>query len=279
VTRCASRRLPAIACVVLLSACASPQAPAPSTGADQRTVQAPQASMRAEADPVERSLTDRATLAESRNDWAEAALVWEALTLVRPDDGRAADRLTAARRQIAERADAQHAQADAALRRGDTDNAVVAYLEVLALDPSRVAAAEALRKIERERTRRAQVGRFARPPSGRRMEADAAMADTSERGRSANSLREHASLLAAQGDVEAAIQLLRESPLLRRDASLRGRLADLYVQKAGTLKASQPAAARAALDASLALDPKHAGALALQQQLPKARSRAAPPSK
>ena len=178
----------------------------------------------------------------------------------------------AARRHLNERATAQQALADAALRRGDVDAAVQAYLEVLALDPSRTAAADALRKIERDRTRSAQVGRFARAPV-------IGMADNSERGRSANNLREHASLLATQGDVDSAIQLLRESPLLRRDASMRALLVDLYVRKAEGARAAHPTVARAALDAALTLDPRNAAALALRQQLPPSRARANPPAR
>jgi hypothetical protein len=73
--------------------------------------------------------------------------------------------------------------------------------------------------------------------------------------------------LARQGDVEAAIQLLRDSPSLRTDPAHKLMLADLYVQKAESLRQRQPEAARAAVDAALAVDRRHAAALALRQQL------------
>lgn len=214
---------------------------------------------------------ERALAAERADRWTEAALAWEALTLVHPEDPRAQSRLLAARRHVSDRADAQHKLAEAALRRGDVAAAVQGYLEVLALDPSRTAAADALRQIERDRTRRAQVGRFARAPA-------VGMADNSERGRSASNLREHASLLSTQGDIDSAIQLLRESPLLRQDTGVRALLVDLYVRKAESTRAAQPAVARAAVDAALTLDPRHAAALALRKQLPPSRARANPPT-
>ena len=84
-------------------------------------------------------------------------------------------------------------------------------------------------------------------------------------------------MLTRQGDVDGAIQLLRDSPVLRSDPAHRRLLADLYVQRAESLRQRQPDAARQAVDAALALDRRHAGALALQSQLPKApRARLAP---
>jgi hypothetical protein len=74
-------------------------------------------------------------------------------------------------------------------------------------------------------------------------------------------------MLARQGDLDGAIQLLRDSPLATTASALRALLADLYVQKAEALKLRQPDAARAAVEAALAIDRRHAGALALQQQL------------
>ena len=62
-------------------------------------------------------------------------------------------------------------------------------------------------------------------------------------------------------------QLLRDATPTRNDAGQRALLADLYVQKAEALKLRQPDAARAAVEAALAIDRRHAGALALKQQL------------
>lgn len=227
----------------------------------------------------ERVQSDRAVAAESQGRWADAALAWEVLSLLRPDDERVRDRLDAARRRIETLVLERQNAAVAAHRRGDLDLAAQAYLDVLALDPTQRIAADALRQIERDRNRRSLVGRFARPPAQRRsVEAEmAAGADSSEPARAANSQREHATMLARQGDVDGAIQLLRDSPASRSDGATRRLLADLYVQRAESLRQRQPEAARQAVDAALALERRHAGALALQSQLPKApKGRPAP---
>jgi tetratricopeptide (TPR) repeat protein len=103
------------------------------------------------------------------------------------------------------------------------------------------------------------------PPAPRR--AAEAEAQPGEAARAANSQREHATMLARQGDLDGAIQLLRDSPALRHDAAHRSLLADLYVQKAESLRQRQPDQARQAVNAALALDRRHPGALALQSQL------------
>ena len=263
----------ALSMALLLAACASRgpdrsepapamAAPAPPANSTQRADGPPQALLH--------SLAERALSAESRGHWAAAALAWEALTLVQPDDDAAATRLTAARQRVNQLATERLSAADAALRRGELDSAGQAYLEVLALDPTRRAAADALRQIERERNRRHVVGRFSRQSIGRRAGGDAEMAvgaESAEPSRTANSQREHATMLARQGDVESAIQLLRDSSSLRTDPAHKLMLADLYVQKAESLRQRQPEAARAAVDAALAVDRRHAAALALRQQL------------
>jgi len=270
-------RLPlATLLVLVLAGCASPTAqqqpagtitPAPATRAvDEPT----QAFVRAQA--------ERGTRAEAQGQWAEAALAWEVLNLLQPDDPVWRDRLVAARQRIGTLTAERQATAEAAQRRGDLDLAAQAWLELLALDPGRRQAADALRQIERERIRRSYAGRFARLTLARRgPEADMATGNgSSEPARNANAQREHATLLVRQGDLDGAIQMLRESPLLRTDGAHKALLADLYVQKAEGLKQQQPEAARAAVEAALALDRRHAAALALQQQLPRVTRRAAP---
>lgn len=253
----------ALAGVALLGACASPvPTPAPPPPTPEVTTEraAPDTAMAA----FEQAQTDRATHAEARGHWAAAALAWEVLTLVRPGDERAHSRLADVRQRIDTLAAERKAAAETAQRRGDLDVATQAYLEVLALDPSRRSVADALRQIERDRARRVLTSRFARPIA---MRPEMPAADAAESSRSANSVREHATMLVRQGDLDGAIQMLRDSPQARNDASQRALLADLYVQKADMLKQRQPEAARAAVNAALALDRRHAGALALQLQL------------
>lgn len=258
---------------LLLVGCAS-RAPAPVSKDDTAMVTETAAPVMPDAplQGYERAQAERAASAEAAGQWADAALAWEILSVLRPDDQQVRQRLESARRRIDTLANDRQAAAVAAHRRGDLEGAMQAYLDVLTLDPSRRIAADALRQIERDRTRRSVVGRFARPPVPRRnVEAEMAAAiEPSEPARAANSQREHATLLARQGDLDGAIQLLRDSPATRQDAAHRNLLADLYVQKAESLRQRQPELARQAVDAALALDRRHAGALALQAQLPKA---------
>jgi len=266
--RCLAIAAAAAAVAIALAGCASRQtAPAtsqPAAGAD--------AAEPLQADPPlaepERLLAGRAARAEAQGRWADAALAWEALSLLRPQDQRIGERLRATRQRIDQLAGERQAAAAGAQRRGDLDGAVQAYLDVLALDPEREAAADALRQIERERTRRSAVGRFSATPAPRRADAEPpASAQAGEAARTANSQREHATMLARQGDIDGAIQLLRDSAALRHDAAQRALLADLYVQKAESLRLRQPDQARQAVNAALALDRRHPGALALQSQL------------
>jgi tetratricopeptide (TPR) repeat protein len=266
----------ALAAAWLLGACTSPgpTPPPPVPGPEARAERAaPDLSVPA----FEQGQLERASAAEARGHWATAALAWEVLTLLRPDDEQARTRLVQVRQRIDRLAAERQAVAEAAQRRGELDAATQAYLEVLALDPRRRAAADALRQIERDRGRRSLVGRFARPVAPRRPDGEMVAPDTSESGRSANNVREHATMLVRQGDLDGAIQLLRDATATRNDTGQRALLADLYVQRAEALKLRQPDAARASVEAALAIDRRHAGALALQQQLrPATRPKAVP---
>jgi tetratricopeptide (TPR) repeat protein len=221
---------------------------------------------------------EQARLAQAQGRWADAALAWEVSSLLRPDDHQIRAAWAHAQRRIDALAEQHRGLAEAARARGDLELATQSYLAMLALDPGRRDAADALRRIERERNRGSLVGRFARAPSLRRQPGDAVApaVDNTEPGRAANSQREHATLLARQGQLDSAIQMLRESPSLSRDAAHRALLADLYVQKAEALRLQQPGAARVAVEAALALDRRHPAALALLAKLPKVRP--APPA-
>ncbi|AKJ29358.1 tetratricopeptide repeat protein [Caldimonas brevitalea] len=94
--------------------------------------------------------------------WAEAAIAWELLVLLRPDVPAYRQRLDEVRRQV-EAAAAEHGRRGAAARkRGDLERAAAHYLSVLALQPDDERAADALRAIERERNRRAYLTRSPR---------------------------------------------------------------------------------------------------------------------
>lgn len=229
----------------------------------------------------EQALTERARQAEARGLWAEAVLTWEALVLLQPAGSGPQAGLAAARQRrdalVAERL----AQAEALRRKGDGDAAAQRLLDALALDPAHEGAAETLRTLERERNRRTLVGRFSRNVLTRRAAAAGEMQAPDGGGdsaRQANSLLEHSTLLARQGDVDGAIQMLRGSAALSRgDVAHKALLANLYVQKAEAhLRQRQADAARTAAQAALALDKQHAGALAVLQRLP-AKARPAAP--
>jgi len=255
--------------LLALSGCAS-RAPAPPP-APGGTSDAPAASAPTAApDAFQQQQQDRAERAQAQDRWAEAALAWEVLSLLRPGDDAVASRLAAARQQIGERVSRHQAAAQAAQRRGDAQAAMREWLELLALDPTHRGAADALRQIERERSARSQVGRFARPLLPARRPAEPAATPSpamAEAARSANSQREHATLLARQGDLDGAITLLRDSPQWRSQPAHRAMVVDLYVRKAEASKTSQPETARKAVEAALAIDARHPGALALQAQL------------
>jgi tetratricopeptide (TPR) repeat protein len=263
---------------VLLGACAS--GPTESTRPGS-AVEAPRAVPRAD-DQLERFRqlqTAQARLAEAEGRWADAIQAWEILRLLNPTDDLPRDRWQAAVQHRKTLAEAQAQLAMEAERRGEAELAVQHHLQVLALDPGNEAAATALRDLERERNRRSVVGRFASPPMARPNGSRQALRTTRPSGRVAqaqsNSVREHATMLARQGDLDGAIQMLRETPRSRTDPELRSTLIDLYLENAEKLRTVRPDEARAAVDAALALDRRHARALALRMQM-RGTSAAAP---
>lgn len=267
-----------VVALVMLAGCSS--GPPPAQQPPAAPGQAEPVVVVSDDDPVLRAFVQqhqaRAEQAEAAGRWGDAVLAWEVLAAVRPT-GPASQRLEQARRRAVAGAGERALAAEAAQRRGDLDAAAQAWLEVLALDAQRPGAAEALRQIERDRNRRSMVGRFAKLSPPRKVSADAELPVAGmEAARVSNTLREHATVMARQGDFDAATQMLRDSPDWRTDVSLQALAADLYVQKAESLRVRQPAAARAALDAALAIDPRHPAALQLQQQLG-ARGRAPGP--
>lgn len=252
--------------VVLLLGCTAPRAPTPAP-----PVPPPRPAPRAAPDAAllefERVQLDRAERALAAGDLAAAALALHALRLVRPDDEGLRARLDAVQRRIAASTAERLAAAQAAHRRGDADGAAHRYLELLALDPAHREAAQALRAIEAERRRRS----LGATPS--RNDAYGRGGRLAPTGRAADPVREeagvleHATLLARQGDVDDAIQALRDAPQTRASTALRALLADLYVRKAEALRQRDPEAALAAVNAALAIDRRHARALAVHQQM------------
>jgi len=163
-----------------------------------------------------------------------------------------------------------------AQRKGDLEGASRLYLEVLALDPWHADAAAALRAIESERVRRSRsivasrVPAYRSPPAPAPAPMPAAGAVRSD--------VEHAAMLSRQGEVDAAIALLQPvATAPRPDPAARALMADLYVQQADRLAATDRAAAISALENSLRFAPGHPVATRQIRALRQAEGRKPPP--
>ena len=276
----AQRAAPLATVIALLAACtAPPTAPptAPTIGTPP-TADAPRP-IAARADTnvarFERQQIDRAGQAMRTGDLAEAALAWEVLTLLRPDQDNYRSRLAEARSSIDKAVTQRSAVALAAQRRNDTAGAERAWLEVLAVQPTHATAAQALRAIERDRNRASVVGRFT-PLPGQRSAGSSAMT-AAPRDRAADrptpttgqkNHLEHASMLAGQGELDAAIALLDEALIgAPQDLTVRLMLSDMLMRRADGRADRQHAAAVSDLKRALQLDPRSAAARAKLQRL------------
>lgn len=190
----------------------------------------------------ERLHHERAEAAVARGDLATALLGWEVLAALRPQREDYQARAAGLRQRIQAATAERLPRAQAALRRGEVDTAAQLYLEVLALDPGEATAADALRGIERERTRRSHLGQSSRDTLTRRAPYDTGArpapaaprptARTAPRNGDRNTL-EHASMLASQGELDEAIRLLQAHLATQReDTEARRLLADLQARKA-----------------------------------------------
>lgn len=225
----------------------------------------------------EQAQRDRAAAMARQGRLFDAAIAWEVLVTLRPDLPEYRERLAQARQAIDAAVAERLPRAQAAAKRGDTDAAVQGYLAVLALQPDNGVAADALRAIERERNKRNYLGKPSRITLTRRAVIEAEMAPDAA---AASNDREHAALLASQGEIDEAIGLLeRRTAAGPRDEAVRRALADLYVRKAESLPAGERQRAVALLRKALALDPGHATAAErLKQRLAPARPPAPAPA-
>jgi len=270
----AGHRGAAMLAALLVGACAGTPPPPSSALPTPETVVAPPPPRAAGAVAAfERRQVDKATTALKRGHWADAALAWEILTVLHPEQTTYREQLVEVRARIDAAVAERLPAAAAALRRGDFDTAAAAYLDVLALQPLQPQAAEGLRSVERERNRRAVATRFTRPLLARRNDdaaatrrATPAAANYTTAG--VRNQLEHAALLAGAGEIDAAITVLRGEQAARpADEAVRSALADLYFRRAEQLQSRDRSAALEALAACLALVPQHAAARQLQQRL------------
>lgn len=267
-----------LAAAALCAGCAGPRGPgAPAAPAVPAADAAPGEIGEPPLQQFERAQLARAEAAESRGRLAEAALAFEVLTLLQPDDPGYAQRLGEVRRRADAAAAEKLPRAAEALRRGDLEQAAQLYLEVLAIAPGQTEAAQALRTIERERNRRNFIGKPSRQTLTRRAIAEGEMSLGDDPAPiAARNQIEHATLLARNGDLDAAIALLRDGLRTHGDAAAKSVLADLYVQRAEAQRQRDPQAARASVNAALTIDPAHAGAQALARRLGPASRAPAP---
>lgn len=202
---------------------------------------------------------EQAVALERQGRWGEAAQTWEVLALLRPSEYR--ERLSEARRQAEQLAGERLQRARAELKKGDLDAAEQSFLGVLVLQPEQAEAAEGLRGIERARNKRDYLGQPSRLTLTRKAGSRVAPSEQSIE-------LEHAAMLAGQGEYDEAIGMLQKRlDSAPKDAATRRALVDTLLKKAQALQASDPKAAREALQRCLKLEPKNAAAGALLKKL------------
>jgi tetratricopeptide (TPR) repeat protein len=211
--------------------------PAPATAASEPVPPAAPAGVAA----FERRVRERAQAQQREGRLAEAAVSWEILVALRPDQADYRERWTALRRQI-DAAVPEHMQgAQQAWRRGELDAASTQFLAVLALKPDHVQAADALRAIERDRNRALYLGKLSRITLARSANGAALRAAKPGGPVDRNDL-EHAALLRTQGEIDAAIALLERYVAVRgADATACRMLGDMAMQRPEAAGRAQPA--------------------------------------
>jgi tetratricopeptide (TPR) repeat protein len=254
----------AFAVLVSLAGCGT-TAPGPSPEPRDEPAPIVASSALTPAAAFEQRQRELALAATRKQQWAEAALAWELLTVLRPDNGEYRDRLSEARARIDVLVAERLPRAAQAAQRGELDAATQQYLGVLALQPGNATAADALRALERERNRKSYLGKFSRNTLTRRSFAEAEMPVTPGAGRPDV---EHAALLANDGEYDDAIALLeRQLVISRRDDAARRLLASVYQRKAEALLPRDKPGAIAALEKSVRLDPGDLSTAARLRQL------------
>lgn len=236
----------------------------------------------------ERRQLERAETSARQGRLAETALAYEALALLRPDRPEYWNRLDATRRRIDAAVAERLPKAAAAAQRGDAEEATQAYLGILALEPGHAGAAKALRELEVARNESNHLGKYTRNTLTRRAMLDAEMrepeappampAPPPSASPAVRNDIEHASMLAGQGELDEAIELL-DKGLARhiRNRSARVLLADLYFQRASKRQATDKAGAIADLRRGTRLDSRHKRAAELLRELQSTPAKAANP--
>ncbi len=207
VLRCLPARMATLTAVTVLSllgACASP-----STDVSQAAPARSQ--VVAEVDPAlvafEQRHRQAAQAASNEGRLADALWHWDIVLALHPHD----ESVRRQRTQLLDRAQAQVQdrmnKAQQAQQQGHTDSAQRLYMEALAAQPTHRAAADALREMERQRTRRGQVNAgFTMKANTAKSTAKTATPQSAGTGSTTPDERneaEHSSLMRIQDDVNA----------------------------------------------------------------------------
>jgi tetratricopeptide (TPR) repeat protein len=93
---------------------------------------------------------EKALALQQQRRWAEAAVEWDILVLLRPENAEYQTRLRDVKARIAKGVEEDMKSAEEARQGGDLQEASRSYLKALSLDPTNRAAIDALRKIQHE---------------------------------------------------------------------------------------------------------------------------------
>ena len=145
--------------MVLLGAAGGCAVPPPAEPPTAPEIAAPVPRAPAPADEAERVLRERAEAHVQQRRWADALVQWELLALLKPEAGEYRERAERTRLTLRQAAEKSLALAEQAHRGGNLERAVIEYLRVLSVDRDNARAAQGLREIERERTRRIYMNR------------------------------------------------------------------------------------------------------------------------
>jgi tetratricopeptide (TPR) repeat protein len=244
----AARQLTLLLAAALLAGCSSAPRDVKKDGEPVAPLAAPRDTPARASPPAplarfEDSQRTRAREAGRDGRWPDARLAWAAVLALQPGDDEALDGWAQAEQSVRSTAQDRARRAEQARARGDAETAMRLNLEALAHDPTLPGPAEALRALERDRAMRVRTQAFARAPSP-----------------PSSAEFEHAELLAAEGEIDAALAVLE--PLARApraDAALKRRVCELLLRVAQTQ--APPSAARATVERCLRLLPQHAAAL------------------
>ncbi|HSM78063.1 MAG TPA: hypothetical protein VLT57_10575 [Bryobacteraceae bacterium] len=146
-----------VALGALIAGCATPPSVEPPSAAISST---PSTSPLAQT--LEATYRERAAAFTRDRRWADALVQWELLALLRPDFPEYRDEIEQTRKRIHQIAAESLGAAEQARRRGNLNQATTQYLRALSVDRDNARAAQGLREIERERTRRAYLNRAPR---------------------------------------------------------------------------------------------------------------------